>query len=180
MTTSSYPHTASLGQESAGLARPSAAYPVKIATPAKHHCPQCESPLLRIWRRPVDRLLGGLTPVHRYRCEKFSCQWQGNFRTNEESPENAKAEPVSTWMAAKPLLLVVGGVVATALAVALATTAWWPLESVALENLNRPTLTHQPIDAPISLGKANWNASETLSIHPAPSIAPQLHPGTAL
>ena len=180
MTTTTYPQTESLGQESRGLARPLAAYPVKIATPAKHHCPQCKSPLLRIWRRPVDRILAAMTPVHRYRCEKFSCQWEGNFRAHEELAESARAKPVSTWIAAKPPLLLVGGVVATALTVALATTAWWPLDSVALENLNRPTLSHQPIDAPIALGQASWNASETLSIDPAPSIAPQVHPGTAL
>ena len=43
-------------------------------------CPQCNRNLLRTWRRPIDRFSSRFVPVYRYRCESFTCQWQGNFR----------------------------------------------------------------------------------------------------
>lgn len=42
----------------------------------------CKGWLIRIWRRPVDRLYSYFVPVHRFRCENFSCGWEGNFRVD--------------------------------------------------------------------------------------------------
>ncbi len=43
-------------------------------------CPRCASDLLRIRRRPVDRVAGWFAPSRRYRCQSFRCQWEGNLR----------------------------------------------------------------------------------------------------
>jgi hypothetical protein len=47
---------------------------------ASHVCPVCQGLVLRIGRRPVDKLTSLFAPVQRYRCETFSCGWEGNFR----------------------------------------------------------------------------------------------------
>ena len=41
-------------------------------------CPLCQGNLLRQRRRTVDRLRSLLSPVKRYRCDNFACQWEGN------------------------------------------------------------------------------------------------------
>ncbi len=43
-------------------------------------CPKCGGRLLRVWRRPVDRIISLVLPVQRYRCGYFVCQWSGNLR----------------------------------------------------------------------------------------------------
>lgn len=52
--------------------------------PGKPSCPQCGGHLIRIARRPIDRWLSRLVAVQRYRCEGFSCQWEGNVRVPVE------------------------------------------------------------------------------------------------
>lgn len=47
---------------------------------AGHVCPVCQGLVLRIARRPIDKLTSLFAPVQRYRCDTFSCGWQGNFR----------------------------------------------------------------------------------------------------
>lgn len=43
-------------------------------------CPLCGSlGLVRIHRRPIDRMLGLFVRVYRFRCEEFECQWEGNL-----------------------------------------------------------------------------------------------------
>ena len=42
-------------------------------------CPCCGGPLMRIARRPVDRLLSFFRSVHRYQCIVLECGWQGNL-----------------------------------------------------------------------------------------------------
>ena len=56
--------------------------PITAPAPStgSHACPQCNGNLLRTWRRPIDRFLSRFMPVHRYRCDSFQCQWEGNFR----------------------------------------------------------------------------------------------------
>lgn len=49
--------------------------------PGKPTCPQCGGRLIRIARRPIDRALSLIAPVRRYRCQNFSCQWEGRVRT---------------------------------------------------------------------------------------------------
>ena len=48
-------------------------------------CPQCAGDLMRTSRRSIDRLTSLFIPVHRYRCCRFSCQWQGNLRAPGEA-----------------------------------------------------------------------------------------------
>jgi hypothetical protein len=43
-------------------------------------CPRCRGQLLRVHRRLVDRVSSWFTPVRRYRCLSFRCQWEGNAR----------------------------------------------------------------------------------------------------
>lgn len=46
-------------------------------------CPRCGSPLMRVHRRSVDRVLSVIWKVERYRCYNFQCQWEGNLRPKE-------------------------------------------------------------------------------------------------
>lgn len=180
MTNLTCPLKASIDREPAAFIRSASAYPVKVVAPAKHHCPECASPLLRVWRRPIDRMLGAVAPVHRYRCEKFSCQWQGNFRANAAATESTKDEPVSTWMAAKPLVLMGGGFVAAGLAIAIATPSWWPMDVADSENATVQSATYREVDPPLSQGRTNWKGKSIVSPNPAPGITPQAKPGAAL
>ena len=45
-------------------------------------CPQCGSPVDRVRRRIIDRLVSCVSPVHRYRCRMkgWGCDWEGNLR----------------------------------------------------------------------------------------------------
>ncbi|TAK90883.1 MAG: hypothetical protein EPO06_06045 [Burkholderiaceae bacterium] len=43
-------------------------------------CPLCGGDLLRVPRRPLDRLVSVVRPVGRYRCMAMQCQWEGNLR----------------------------------------------------------------------------------------------------
>ncbi len=56
--------------------------PVDYVGISKHTCPVCNGQLLRTRRRTVDRLSSLFVPVQRYRCQVFSCGWQGNFSAN--------------------------------------------------------------------------------------------------
>lgn len=43
-------------------------------------CPECGEPgLIRIHRRPVDRILCLFVSLQRFRCQQFECQWEGNL-----------------------------------------------------------------------------------------------------
>lgn len=43
-------------------------------------CPLCGcGGLIRIHRRPIDRLLSLFVDVYRFRCQQFECQWEGNL-----------------------------------------------------------------------------------------------------
>lgn len=43
-------------------------------------CPLCGNRgLIRIHRRPIDRLLSLFVDVYRFRCQQFECQWEGNL-----------------------------------------------------------------------------------------------------
>lgn len=49
-------------------------------------CPLCNRKLVRTRRSVTDRLISLVTPVHRYYCIDFCCDWQGRIR----------AEPLAT------------------------------------------------------------------------------------
>jgi hypothetical protein len=40
----------------------------------------CNSGVVRIPRRFVDRLVSAIYPGRRYRCHSFLCAWEGNIR----------------------------------------------------------------------------------------------------
>ncbi len=40
-------------------------------------CPRCGSVLVRVRRKPFDRLLSLLSPRRRYRCRAMGCGWEG-------------------------------------------------------------------------------------------------------
>ncbi|MCS6842700.1 MAG: hypothetical protein NZ528_00010 [Caldilineales bacterium] len=44
---------------------------------ARPVCPRCGSPAKRIHRRPLDRLVNAVIPVHRYICSSADCRWRG-------------------------------------------------------------------------------------------------------
>ena len=43
-------------------------------------CPVCQSSVIRVARRPVDKLVSMFRLVHRYRCSAHTCKWEGNVR----------------------------------------------------------------------------------------------------
>ncbi len=42
-------------------------------------CPVCGGYTVRIRRRKIDRLTSIFTPVYRFSCQYYYCQWQGNI-----------------------------------------------------------------------------------------------------
>jgi hypothetical protein len=40
-------------------------------------CPRCQGALIRIRRRPIDRLISLISPRRRYRCVAIGCGWEG-------------------------------------------------------------------------------------------------------
>jgi len=42
-------------------------------------CPLCNSSLNRIPRRFIDLAFSLFTPLQRYRCRSFRCDWEGNL-----------------------------------------------------------------------------------------------------
>lgn len=42
-------------------------------------CPECGSGLIRIRRRPIDRLMSAFVPVSRFRCSNMQCSYEGNL-----------------------------------------------------------------------------------------------------
>jgi hypothetical protein len=42
-------------------------------------CPQCGATLMRIHRRPIDRVVSLFKPLRRYRCTRLECEWTGNL-----------------------------------------------------------------------------------------------------
>lgn len=56
--------------------------------PDKPACPQCGGRLIRMTRRAMDRALSLFVPVRRYRCQNFSCQWEGRVRAPSDPASN--------------------------------------------------------------------------------------------
>jgi len=42
-------------------------------------CPRCQGALIRIKRRPIDRVISLLFPRRRYRCVAIGCGWEGSL-----------------------------------------------------------------------------------------------------
>ena len=43
-------------------------------------CPRCDGDLIRIRRRPIDRLLSLFVSLRRFQCTNPGCNWNGNLR----------------------------------------------------------------------------------------------------
>lgn len=99
-------------------------------------CPMCRDRLIRARRRVVDRLRSLFSPVKRYRCANFACQWHGNIadrRTeqwedsmSDAPPQGDRKRPKGSVPAAfvVHMLLVVVGVVFVLVFSSLAPVAW--------------------------------------------------------
>ena len=44
-------------------------------------CPRCGGVLVRVRRKPLDRLLSLFAPRRRVRCRAMGCGWEGTLRT---------------------------------------------------------------------------------------------------
>ena len=82
-----------------------------------HQCPWCTAYLVRMPRRPVDRLWSIVKPARRYRCERFACQWQGNLPVLAakegaagDDQSGAVQRTIPTAFVAHILLAVVGAI----------------------------------------------------------------------
>ncbi|HEY9825730.1 MAG TPA: hypothetical protein V6D19_09805 [Stenomitos sp.] len=40
-------------------------------------CPKCRKKLHRVHRKPIERIISYLIPVHRFICYNHACRWQG-------------------------------------------------------------------------------------------------------
>lgn len=81
-------------------------------------CPKCSYLLVRIPRRPIDRLTSQLVPVRRHHCTNFSCQWEGNLPL---SRQDVVSRSGTRWSLAATTSLAIAGVV---LLIAAATDLW--------------------------------------------------------
>ena len=88
-------------------------------------CPRCAGQLFRTWRRPVDRMRSMVSPVQRFRCEHFACQWEGNLPVSRAdfvstqarfgAPESLMSEPAQSappWSFVVSTSLALAGLVA--------------------------------------------------------------------
>ena len=81
-----------------------------------HQCPWCTAYLVRMPRRPVDRLWSIVKPARRYRCERFACQWQGTIPllAQDSAAEDSRSGEVKGTLPAAfvaHILLAVAGAV---------------------------------------------------------------------
>ena len=67
-----------LGDESQGAAGNAGKY----GGPGKCPCPVCGGRTSRVKRRSIDHITSLFAPARRYRCDSFSCRWEGNQRLN--------------------------------------------------------------------------------------------------
>jgi hypothetical protein len=96
-----------------------------------HECPKCGDALIRVHRRPLDRLQSVVLPVRRFRCAGFQCQHEGNLRRT-----------VSTK---RKLTLASAGLLCAMLAgaFALGSDLYWPSHiSISAENLDTSLVSY--------------------------------------
>ena len=60
---------------------------------SRHTCPLCAGQLQRTRRRFVDRITSLFAPARRYRCQRFNCQWEGNYHTHGSATADIAASP---------------------------------------------------------------------------------------
>lgn len=69
------------------------AEPADYISVSSHHCAQCGGNLIRTPRRPIDHFWSIFVPVHRYRCNRFACQWTGNLRVDSRAAGSVTVTP---------------------------------------------------------------------------------------
>lgn len=92
-------------------------------------CPCCGQSTIRIWRRPVDRLVSSFAPLSRRRCESHDCRWEGNIRLRRSVGRGTPGSRDGSADEKDPPRFVVriGLVVFGVIFVLVATmSAWWP------------------------------------------------------
>lgn len=67
--------------------------PADYVSLSHHQCVQCAGSLIRTPRRPIDHFWSLFVPVHRYRCNRFACQWTGNLRVNSPAANVVTVTP---------------------------------------------------------------------------------------
>jgi hypothetical protein len=67
--------------------------------PRNLHCLLCHGRMLRVVRRPLDRLISLFVPVQRYRCASMGCGWECRVRPRQASaPTAAGAAPAAAYV----------------------------------------------------------------------------------
>lgn len=69
--------------------RISNAAPADYLSISARPCPLCAGSLTRTPERPIDEFWSLFVPVHRFRCNRFSCQWTGNLRIDPDASSQA-------------------------------------------------------------------------------------------
>lgn len=64
---------------------------LSTTTRVRHACPLCALDLVRIPRRPLDRIASLFSPQHRYRCLSHACQWEGTMPVRRLTTDGSKA-----------------------------------------------------------------------------------------
>lgn len=127
-------------------------------------CPCCQRKMIRIWRRPSDRLLSIFTPLHRYRCDSHDCRWEGNIGKPRLRRDSAARESGSqsdtpegrapTAFAVHVALVLIGAVTVFAAAY----SDWWSTGDSLVSDL--PWNAYERIGKP-EAGAAATNASDS-------------------
>ena len=123
---------------------------------SKRCCPDCTARLVRITRRPVDRLQSLVVPVKRYRCRTFMCGWEGNLPWSAGSNtvasgagDGATAASSESGFDRTPLLVAV-----TFALIAGAVLLVFLLGSAGADAASRTTGTHAPAAMPAGFAGA--------------------------
>lgn len=69
------------------------AEPVDYVSFSSYSCALCGGNLVRTPGRPVDHFWNLFVPVHRYRCNRFLCQWTGNLRVDSRVASSVAVTP---------------------------------------------------------------------------------------
>lgn len=56
---------------------------IQVLIDNSHLCPICGGYSARIPRRGIDHFRSLFSPVYRYNCQNYQCQWQGNIRKSQ-------------------------------------------------------------------------------------------------
>lgn len=121
----------------------------------KYTCPLCRGALTRIGRRPIDRLSSQFVPAHRFRCEGFSCGWEGTLRV-DGADSGKKPGVLERAATASMVALVLVTSVAVAVMLVAAMVGWFSARDrqqeqvssvnnqclVAIDTASPPTFTH--------------------------------------